>query len=180
MRIVAGRFRGRRLETPSGSITRPTADRVRESLFSMLEARYDLEGSSVLDLYAGSGALGLESLSRGAGSVTFVERDRRACACIRNNVKSLNVERETTIVCRRVDQFLKAASSSDGGRYRVVFADPPYADDATGLPALVRSMIEEGGVFVLEHAATQDQSSSAHHTLTRRYGRTAVSLFEFA
>ncbi len=201
MRIVAGRFGGRRLETPPGDRTRPTTDRVRESLFSMLEARYELAGVSVLDLFAGSGALGLEALSRGAEKVTFVERDRRACTCIRANISTLDVGPQCTLVCRGVEQYLRASRKAhiDTDRtsdrqptlearsglpnahpFRIVFADPPYADHTLDLVDSVRPLVEVAGVLVLEHEATYDASTSDYHQLTRRYGRTAISLFEFA
>ena len=117
MRVVAGEFRGRRLAAPRGSRTRPTADRVREALFSMLG---DVSGARVLDLYAGSGALGIEALSRGAESAVFVERDPRAVAAIERNLESLGVEEE--VLREDVVRFLRRAS----GIFDLVFCDPPY------------------------------------------------------
>ena len=117
MRIVAGDFKGRRLRAPKGQRTRPTADRVREALFSMLG---QLAGARVLDLYAGSGALGLEALSRGAASALFVDRDPRAAAAIAANLDSLGVDAEV----RRQDalRYLSGAT----GAFDLVFCDPPY------------------------------------------------------
>jgi len=117
VRVVAGEFRGRRLAAPRGSRTRPTADRVREALFSMLG---DVSGARVLDLYAGSGALGIEALSRGAESAVFVERDPRAVAAIERNLESLGVEEE--VLREDVVRFLRRAS----GIFDLVFCDPPY------------------------------------------------------
>jgi len=123
VRVVAGEFRGRRLAAPRGMRTRPTADRVREALFSMLG---DVSGARVLDLYAGSGALGIEALSRGAESAVFVERDPRAVAAIERNLESLGLQQEV----RRQDavRFLATAA----GTYDLVFCDPPY-DSASRL-----------------------------------------------
>jgi 16S rRNA (guanine966-N2)-methyltransferase len=117
MRVVAGEFKGRRLRMPRGAPTRPTADRVREALFSMLG---DIEGARVLDLYAGSGALGIEALSRGAAAAVFVERDARAAATIQANLDAVGAEAEVS----RVDalDFLKRPMSP----FDLVFCDPPY------------------------------------------------------
>jgi 16S rRNA (guanine966-N2)-methyltransferase len=123
VRVVAGEFRGRRLAAPRGARTRPTADRVREAVFSMLG---DVSGARVLDLYAGSGALGIEALSRGAASAVFVERDARAAAVIERNLASLGLEQEVL----RLDavRFLTRAA----GTFDLVFCDPPY-DSASRL-----------------------------------------------
>jgi 16S rRNA (guanine966-N2)-methyltransferase len=117
VRIVAGEFRGRRIQAPRGLRTRPTADRVREALFSMLG---DVFGARVLDLYAGSGALGIEALSRGAESVVFVERDARAAAVIERNLASLGLQ--AAVVRQDAVRFLGRAE----GPFDLVFCDPPY------------------------------------------------------
>jgi len=117
VRVVAGEFRGRRLAAPRGARTRPTADRVREALFSMLG---DVSGARVLDLYAGSGALGIEALSRGAESAVFVERDPRAAAVIERNLTSLGLEQE--VLRQDVVRFLARSP----GTFDLVFCDPPY------------------------------------------------------
>jgi 16S rRNA (guanine966-N2)-methyltransferase len=117
MRVVAGEFRGRRLAAPPGRGTRPTADRVREALFSMLG---DVSGLKVLDLFAGSGALGIEALSRGAASATFVESDSRAAAVVSRNLADLGAEGAV----RRQDALAFLASAE--GRFDLVLADPPY------------------------------------------------------
>ena len=134
MRVVAGEFRGRRLAAPRGVRTRPTADRVREALFSMLD---DVSGARVLDLYAGSGALGIEALSRGAASAVFVERDPRAVAAIERNLEALGLEQE--VLRQDAVRFLARAE----GTFDLVFCDPPYDSAsrlagplAQGLPAL--------------------------------------------
>jgi 16S rRNA (guanine966-N2)-methyltransferase len=123
VRVVAGEFKGRRLHAPRGTRTRPTADRVREALFSMLG---DVGGARVLDLYAGSGALGIEALSRGADSAVFVERDAQAVAAIERNLAAVGVE--ANLVRQDVVRFLARAD----GAFDLVFCDPPY-DSAAGL-----------------------------------------------
>ena len=144
MRVVAGEFGGRRLATPPGRGTRPTADRVREALFSMLG---DVSGAHVLDLFAGSGALGIEALSRGAASAAFVESDARAAAVVRRNLDSLGLRAEV----RRQDalRFLAAAE----GSFDLVLADPPY-DSASRIagPLAERlpGVLAEGGRIVTE------------------------------
>jgi 16S rRNA (guanine966-N2)-methyltransferase len=117
VRVVAGEFGGRRLAMPPGRSTRPTADRVREALFSMLG---DVSGLRVLDLFAGSGALGIEALSRGGASATFVENDARAAATIRRNLDSLGAQGEVS----RRDALAFLASAE--GYFDLVLADPPY------------------------------------------------------
>jgi 16S rRNA (guanine966-N2)-methyltransferase len=117
VRVVAGEFRGRRLAAPRGLRTRPTADRVREALFSMLG---DVTGARVLDLYAGSGALGIEALSRGAESAVFVERDARAAGVIERNLASLGLDQQ--VVRQDAPRFLARAK----GMFDLVFCDPPY------------------------------------------------------
>jgi 16S rRNA (guanine966-N2)-methyltransferase len=117
LRVVAGQFKGRRLATPRGTRTRPTADRVREALFSLLG---DVGGVRVLDLYAGSGALGIEALSRGAASAVFVERDPPAVAAIERNLAAIGVE---AVVVRQ--DALRYLARADGP-FDLVFCDPPY------------------------------------------------------
>jgi 16S rRNA (guanine966-N2)-methyltransferase len=133
VRVVAGEFRGRRLAAPRGTRTRPTADRVREALFSMLG---DVSGARVLDLYAGSGALGIEALSRGADSAVFVERDPRAVAAIERNLESLGVEQE--VLREDVVRFLRRGA----GTFDLVFCDPPY-DSASRLAGPLTERLPE-------------------------------------
>ena len=135
MRIIAGKWRGRKLEAPVGKSTRPTADRVREALFSMLTSRLGgFEGLRVADLYAGSGALGLEALSRGAAHATFVESDGQAVAAIRRNAEMLGASADV-----RLGSALSLPRSQP---FDLVLADPPYAPGSG--TAVVRSVIEAG------------------------------------
>jgi 16S rRNA (guanine966-N2)-methyltransferase len=182
MRITGGAFRSRLLTTPRGDETRPTSDRVREALFSILSARMSLDGARVLDLYAGTGALGLEALSRGAAHVTFVERRREAIAAIKANVLALDVAAQVRLVARTVE----AAAAELSGVLDVVFADPPYADVQSGAAtrALDRMLaaisLAPGGTLVLEHSSkTAPPAFSGLGTPhdTRVYGDTAISLY---
>lgn len=137
MRIVAGEWRGRKLVAPEGMETRPTGDRVRETLFSMLASRLgSFEGLRVADLYAGSGALGLEALSRGAAFACFVEQDARAVAAIRANVETLGAADRAQILPRSADALPPQRP------FDLLFADPPYAP-ASGTVAL-RQMLAPG------------------------------------
>jgi len=119
-RIIAGTHRGRQLAVPPGAVTRPTSDRAREGMFSSLQSLLDLEGAAVLNLYAGSGALGLEALSRGAASATLVESDERALAVLRRNTETLGLP--AVVVGLEVERFL--AGTPDP--YDLVLLDPPY------------------------------------------------------
>lgn len=183
MRVIAGSAGGLTLAVPK-SVTRPTTDRVREALFSSLADR--IAGSAVLDLYAGSGAIGIEALSRGAGHVVFVDANAKACDTIRANLASTRLAASAEI--RRADalDYLKRLAP-DPGRFDLVFADPPYARDAATaveLAALLASeslasSIKTGGLFVLESIDGQDLpclSPPLWHTLReRRYGGTRVT-----
>ncbi|MGH3852560.1 MAG: 16S rRNA (guanine(966)-N(2))-methyltransferase RsmD [Pseudonocardiaceae bacterium] len=178
VRIVAGAAGGRRLAVPPRG-TRPTSERVREAVFSALQARRDLEGARVLDLYAGSGALGLEALSRGAAHVRFVESDRRAVAVLRRNVEALGLGGAALVSTAEVLAVLR---EDPGMPYDVVLADPPYALDDAALCGVLSALAGAGwlapaALLVLERpvsapAPTWPVGVSA---LThRRYGDTVV------
>lgn len=125
MRIIAGKLRGRKLSVPAGRKIRPTGDRMKESMFSALGDNFS--GATVLDLFAGSGALGLEALSRGAARATFVEKSRIVIRSLRENARLLGVETDCDIICADVLQFLKKLK--EGENFDLVFADPPFASD---------------------------------------------------
>jgi 16S rRNA (guanine966-N2)-methyltransferase len=141
--VVAGRFGGRRLQAPPGRETRPTSDRVREALFAMLDqpaasGASALAGARVLDLFAGSGALAIEALSRGAASATLVERDPRAIAVIRSNLEALGVGPREAVVVHAPARVALRDASARGDAYDLVLLDPPYRD----APALGRELSE--------------------------------------
>jgi 16S rRNA (guanine966-N2)-methyltransferase len=166
LRIIAGEFKGRRLKTPSGRTVRPTGDRVKEAWFSILQP--SILDARVLDLFAGSGALGLEALSRGAAQVDLVEQHKASLAVIRDNVASLSVEARVTIHRRDAMRFAERLQT---GAYDVAFADPPYASsDAADLAQLFRTT-PFARVFSIEHASDQPITGDD----TRRYGDTAVT-----
>ncbi|MDX1577527.1 MAG: 16S rRNA (guanine(966)-N(2))-methyltransferase RsmD [Gemmatimonadota bacterium] len=169
LRIIAGEFSGRPIEAPSGRVTRPTADRVREAWFSALGSR--VRGASVLDLFAGSGALGLEALSRGAHHAHFVESDRRALAALRANVASLGLADRTTVVRRDAFRFVRSVRKA----FDLALADPPYGTGAG--PRLLRTFTARpfASELWLEHAPSHDLAATA--IWTRRYGDTQLSAY---
>ncbi len=134
MRVVGGTARGRPLVAPAGRRTRPTADRVREAIFNALWSRGALDGARVVDLFAGSGALGIEALSRGAAHATFVDSDRAARAAIGRNLEACGFTDRAEVVAAPVERFLDSLDSPDMP-YDVAFCDPPYAFD--GWPAVL-------------------------------------------
>jgi 16S rRNA (guanine(966)-N(2))-methyltransferase RsmD len=180
MRIVAGSARGRRLRVPRGRSVRPTADRVKESIFSMLESRYGCEGIAVLDLFAGSGNLGIEALSRGAAAAVFVENDARAVAAIRANLETAGFAGEVFLMpAARAIATLHARGRRFGG----VFLDPPYDRGLVGptLAALAgAALVEDDGWIVVEHGRDEEPAArvgTLARTDTRRYGDTRVTTF---
>lgn len=186
MRITGGDWRSRRLEAPKGDATRPTSDRVREALFSMLvsegvfgERAGDLR---VLDLYAGTGALAFEALSRGASTAVLVDEARAAIAAIQKNVRSLGAERRVEVVASPVDRAL-ARLERGATRFGLVFADPPYADVAdaafVGILASVAALMEPEAVFVLEHASKDAAPAvkGLEHDRSRTHGTTTLSFY---
>lgn len=162
-RIVAGAARGRRLAVPGGEVTRPTSDRAREAIFSTLAGLTPLSGTHVLDLYAGSGALGLEALSRGAVHVLLVENDRRVAITLRANLDA--VELDGAVVSIRSVQQLATSTPTQhqaaAAPYDVVFADPPYRLPAEDLGTVIAGLHEHGwlapeAVLVIERSARDD------------------------
>jgi 16S rRNA (guanine966-N2)-methyltransferase len=173
-RIVAGSAGGRRLKVPPKG-TRPTSERVREALFSSLESMMDLDGAKVLDLYAGSGALGLEALSRGAGHATFVESDKRAAEILKANVKELGFA-NVVIVNRTAEAYVVA----EGERFDVVFADPPYAvtdDELKKVLHGLRHRLAPDALLMVERASRSGEPAwpeEVEPLRAKRYGDTAV------
>lgn len=159
MRIVAGSFKGRTLKTPTGLDTRPTSQRTREALFNVLQHGnfgIELEGARVLDLFAGSGALGIEALSRGANYCIFVDEALPARAALRENIDALGLGGQTRIFRRDATRLNPAGNL---GAFDIIFADPPY-DKSLGEAALVRVLsggwLKPGGIFVLEERKTAE------------------------
>lgn len=178
-RIIAGDLRGRRIDVPDQG-TRPTSDRVREALFNVIVARTDLDDARVVDLYAGSGALGIEALSRGAGQATFVDSRKKATSVISANLTALGLR--ASVVTRAVDSFLAGSTTP----YDLVFIDPPYdlsADEVdVVLARLVQGWLAPDALVVLERAG---RSSSAtwpellEPVVDKNYGDTRVVVARF-
>lgn len=169
MRVVAGEARGRPIIAPEGNRTRPTSDRVRESIFNMLFSLGATDGATVIDLFAGSGALGIEALSRGAEHCTFVEQDRRAVECIRENLDVLGFTDRSTVIQADVVTWIERNTE----RVDLILADPPYADD-TWIELLdsvdSRWLVAEGSDTIEEHPRWDV-------VRVKTYGTTVVTVF---
>jgi 16S rRNA (guanine966-N2)-methyltransferase len=174
VRIVAGSRKGARIFPPKGE-TRPTGDRVREAAFNLIGP---LDGSRVLDLYAGSGALGLEALSRGAESAVFVDSDRDACRTIERNLEKLRLQ--GTVLCLDALRALGAEAAA-GRQYDLVLVDPPYrmfANLQTSFAAYLPAVLAEDGLVVVETDARVEPELPFAKRTTRRYGSARLTLFE--
>jgi 16S rRNA (guanine966-N2)-methyltransferase len=184
--VIAGSAKGRRLKGPpdrsrrgASAVTRPTSDVVRESLFSALDSM-GADFSRVLDLYAGSGALGIEALSRGDGTCDFVERHRTACRLIQENLTITGFESQANVLCLALDKAVERLE----GPYTLVLADPPYGDPAA-LPLLEslaesRLVAQDVTVIVLEHSAREEPKAALGTFAlvnSRRHGDSAVSIY---
>jgi 16S rRNA (guanine966-N2)-methyltransferase len=182
MRITGGSLRSRALRAPRGQATRPTSDRVREALFGILGSAGALEGARVLDLYAGTGALALEALSRGANRAVLVESSRDALAAIRANVAALGLDGRARVLACEVERALDRLSAL--GPFDLVLADPPWAlvdsGDAPRALAAAASVVAPEGLVVLEHAARTPAPSIAGllGDQSRRYGDTALTFYK--
>jgi len=172
VRIVAGRWRGRQIETPTDDRVRPTTDKIREAWLSIVA--HDIPDARVLDLFAGSGALGLEALSRGAASVEFVESDPAAVRLITRNVEGLGAADASYI--RRGDAVAFVADLAEGA-YDVAFADPPYALDAAARVAQRWCDVPFAEVLGIEHASGTPMPAGGQ---TRRYGITSITFYRRA
>ena len=192
MRVIAGQYRGRVLKNPQGLQTRPTSDRLRETLFNVLAPR--LDGARVLDLCAGTGAIGIEALSRGASFVTFVDRVHKMCGLVEENLDLLGVPEELTEVVKSdAAEYLKR--TREGGHewragrepWDVIFFDPPYSSDYLSvikeLGAHASALLREGGVFVVEHHhknALPEESGRLRRWRVLKQGDSALSFYEAA
>ncbi len=179
MRIVAGEHKGARILAPRGLDTRPTSDRVREAAFNLIGP---VEGAEVLDLFAGSGAMGLEALSRGARGAVFVEHDRDACRTIERNLEKLGLA-GAIVLCQEARRAL-AAEAAAGRRYDLVLVDPPYemfAQLQTAFEAYLPAVVAPDGLLVVETAAGDEPELAGLQARTsRRYGSARLTLFEHA
>jgi 16S rRNA (guanine966-N2)-methyltransferase len=184
LRITGGTYLSRRLRAPRGAATRPTSDRVREALFGILCAAGAVEGARVLDLYAGTGALALEALSRGATHATLVESSRNALSTLRANVAELGLEKNALVVASDVGRAAQRLASR--GPFDLVLADPPWALVDSGLVArmltdfVAAGALSGNALVVVEHAARSASPSIDGLVLdeTRRYGNTALAIYK--
>ena len=173
MRIIAGTHRGARIAAPRGLATRPTGDRVREAAFNLIGP---VDDARVLDLFAGSGAMGLEALSRGAASVTFVESDRTACRTIAQNLEKLRLT-GARVTCGDAISALRQESRT----YDLVLVDPPYEEWAALEPKLAELLprvLADDGLLVVETGARTEPSLPLPQRTSRRYGSARLTLFE--
>jgi 16S rRNA (guanine966-N2)-methyltransferase len=169
VRIIAGSRRGHRIDAPKGLDTRPTSDRVRENAFNLIGP---VDGATVLDLYAGSGAMGIEALSRGAASCVFVESDRNACRQIERNLDKLRLQ--GTVLCQDVVRTL----SSERRRYDLILVDPPYdVVDHGPLARYLPAVLDDDGLLVFETAAKVEPALPLSLRTSRRYGSARLTLF---
>jgi 16S rRNA (guanine966-N2)-methyltransferase len=173
VRIIAGTHRGARIAAPKGLATRPTGDRVREAAFNLIGP---VDDARVLDLFAGSGAMGLEALSRGAASVTFVESDRAACRTIQDNLEKLRLT-GARVDCGDAVWALKRETRA----YDVVLVDPPYetwAELEPRLAPLLARVLAPEGLLVVETGSRVQPSLPLHMRTSRRYGSARLTLFQ--
>ncbi len=184
MRVVAGTHRGRRIGAPAGTNTRPTSDRVREAMFSRIDAVIGgiPANTSALDLFAGSGALGIEALSRGVSRVTFVERDARALSVLRDNLEKLELGARSSVVASDA-LHLGKVGTPPGAPFALLFLDPPYRINKSEVREVVERLMRsgslaEGALLVWEHGSSDrpEWPSDLEDLGKRRYGDTTVSM----
>lgn len=178
MRVISGQYKGRILRTVDDLSVRPATDRVKQTLFDMLANRIDLDGARVLDLFAGSGSLGIEALSRGAAHVTFVELDSRASDFIEKNLEMLGCTQETPIVQMDARAFINHTHE----RFDLVFADPPYTyEEMPELPGLIfgAGLVNAEGYLLIEHTKDISFADTGLYRAgpEKRFGRTVVTFF---
>jgi 16S rRNA (guanine966-N2)-methyltransferase len=175
VRIVAGSRKGHGIVAPKGVVTRPTGDRVREAAFALVGP---VDGARVLDVFAGSGAMGLEALSRGATRCVFVERDREACRVIERNLEKLRLT-GAVVVCQDAARALREEHAR-GRRYDLVLVDAPYEEwerHEASLGELVGAVLEDGGLAVVETSSRVEPSLPLDLVTTRRYGSARITVF---
>ena len=177
MRVITGKARGVNLKTPEGLATRPTADRVKEALFSVIN--FDIPGAAVLDLFGGTGQLGIEALSRGANSAVFVDESDKACALIKENLRRTKLEQQGRVV--RSDYLTFLRSCKDG--FDIIFLDPPYAEVflENALKCITEiDILHSGGIIVCERPVGKDipwEYPGFTRSKDYKYGNTLITLY---
>jgi 16S rRNA (guanine966-N2)-methyltransferase len=183
MRIIAGIYRGRQLKSPPSAQTRPTSDRLRETLFNVLAPR--IEGARFLDLCAGTGAVGIEALSRGAKRVTFVDQSRRMCGLIEANTSALGIdEKEFEIVNANASDYLRRHAKKEHRAFDLIYFDPPYAEDYEAVLSFIAEhrpqLLSDEGIAVVEHhkkSDLPDEFGSLQRYRTLKQGDSVLSFY---
>jgi 16S rRNA (guanine966-N2)-methyltransferase len=179
MRVIAGRYRGRIISTVKDRSVRPATDRVRQTIFDMLATRLTLEGAAVLDLFAGSGSLGIEALSRGARHVTFVENNALIARSIRQNLLALGCTTQSDVVAMEAVRYIE----SGAGSFDLIFADPPYAyERTTELPGSIvgGGLLRPHGLLIIEHTKETAFVSTTLYKAgpVKKFGTTVITFFQ--
>lgn len=179
MRVIAGTLRGRTLRTVRDLSVRPTTDRAKQVIFDVLATRVSLDGANVLDLFAGSGSLGIESISRGAASVVFIERSTPAAVCLEENLQKLGIDKKCEILRGDIYRYLRSHPPA----FDLVFADPPYdLEGITELPALIArsGAIKPGGWLVMEHRSNTHVTPdpAVFSTIIKTLGQTVALIMQ--
>ena len=177
MRVITGKARGIQLKTPEGLQTRPTADRVKEACFSIIQ--FDIPGAKVLDLFGGTGQLGIEALSRGAQSAVFVDAGSKACALIRENLKRTKMEQQGSVICSDYLDYLKRSRE----KFDIIFLDPPYAEvyleNSLNLITQI-DILQTNGIIVTERPLGKDlpfEFEGFTRSKDYKYGKTLITLY---
>jgi 16S rRNA (guanine966-N2)-methyltransferase len=178
MRVISGEYKGRILTTKKDLSVRPATDRVKQTLFDMLMTRMEFDGARVLDLFAGSGSLGIEALSRGAAHATFVEEDDGAADSIERNIRMLGCEQRASLMTMDAVGFIERCME----QFDLIFADPPYAYDATAqIPAMIfaNNLLAASGYLLIEHSKESKFESTDAYSAgpEKQFGRTRVTFF---
>lgn len=182
MRVIAGSARGTKLVAPRGMMTRPTADRVREALFSIIQSRFELAGAYVLDICAGTGAFGIEALSRGAKSCCFVEKSKEALKCLKRNLDTARFSEQATLLEMDLHRALPLLAGR-GNRFSIVFFDPPYSSElyapvASRVSSL--GLLSPEGLYIAEGSARLILPERVENLVKvdrRVYGDTALEMY---
>ena len=184
MRVIAGSARGMRLAAPPGTGTRPTADRVREALFNILQAKFDIKGALVLDICAGTGGLGLEALSRGAASCCFLENDGKALVALKKNIATVGCKESAKVMEMDAVRALKSLSNQ-GKLFNIIFFDPPYESGLYNLVPVAISefkLLAKDGVLIAESSIRHPLPAKIENFVKsdrRIYGDTAIEFYNW-
>ena len=174
VRIIAGEFGGRFIQAPSGQTTHPMGERVRSAMFNSLGS--EVQGARVLDVFAGSGAVGLEALSRGAASVTFVERDRNAIRVLEENIASLGVSEKCIVIKTTVSNWLETMAPDE---FDLIFADPPYHDTQFSTVTRLMGLLKPSALMVLSHPGRSESPTKPGVVVVdnRSYGDAVLTFY---